>query len=383
MKKLTWSQVSARRLARHGLAVPLPPNSLAKQVAVMCGAHAQVMVAGELSIGLRVEGTTRDTIADALWKQHSLIKTYGPRGTVHMLAADDLAIWMGALAARVPASNSLAPEIRLTEDQIDQIVAAIADALADAELTIDELTDAIVERAGAWAGEKVMPAFQDLWPRWRQIMDIAAYRGALCFGPTRGRKVTYTNPRRWIADFEPADPQMSLKAVLRRYLHAYGPATPQHFAQWMAAPKGWASPLFTAMGDELERVSLDGIEAWVLAGDTDVPDEPPRGLLLLPYFDAFVVGSHPRELLFSGKAAERALAGGQAGNFPVVLIDGVVSGVWHQRRSGKHIDITVEPLDKLTRGQRSALDEQVERVATFLGGTPRLTIGKVNVGPHA
>jgi hypothetical protein len=151
----------------------------------------------------------------------------------------------------------------------------------------------------------------------------------------------------------------------------------------MAAPKGWASPLFTAMGDELERVSLDGIEAWVLAGDTDVPDESPRGLLLLPYFDAFVVGSHPRELLFPGKAAERALAGGQAGNFPVVLIDGVVSGVWHQKRSGKHIDITVEPLDELTQGQHSALDEQVERVATFLGGTPRLTIGKVNVGPHA
>ena len=383
MKKVTWSAVSARRLARHGLATPVSLGSLAEQVGVICGAHAQVMVAGELSIGLRVDGATRDAIDEALWTRHSLIKTYGPRGTVHLLAAHDLTIWMGALAARPPAPNPFAPEVRLSDKQIDQIVAAIADALSDAELTIDELTDAIAARVGAWAGEKVMPAFQDLWPRWRQIMDIAAYRGALCFGPTRGRKVTYTSPRRWIADFEPAEPQASLKAVLRRYLLAYGPATPQHFAQWMSAPKRWASELFASMADELKTVSFGGVEAWVLAGDSDMPDEPPQGLLLLPYFDAYIVGCHPRELLFPDKARERALRGGQAGNFPVVLLDGEIAGVWHQRRAGKYLDFTVEPLDDLSKLQCRALDEQVERVAAFLGGKPRLTLGKIPVGPHA
>ena len=61
----------------------------------------------------------------------------------------------------------------------------------------------------------------------------------------------------------------------------------------------------------------------------------PHGVRLLPYFDAYVVGCQPRELLFPGRAAERALAGGQAGNYQVLLIDGVVAGVWHQRRSGR------------------------------------------------
>ena len=73
MKKLAWSAVNARRLARHGLAAPVPLDSLAEQVAVMCGAHAQVMVAGELSIGLRVEGATRETIAQALWTDHRIV----------------------------------------------------------------------------------------------------------------------------------------------------------------------------------------------------------------------------------------------------------------------------------------------------------------------
>jgi hypothetical protein len=134
---------------------------------------------------------------------------------------------------------------------------------------------------------------------------------------------------------------------------------------------------------EVTRVDVEGTLAWVAAGDTDAPSGPPRGLRLLPYFDAYVVGCQPRELLFPGRAAERALAGGQAGNFPVLLIDGVVAGVWHQRRSGRKIAITVEPLEELSAAQRRALDDQVERVGAILEGTARLSIGSVSVGPHA
>ena len=45
----------------------------------------------------------------------------------------------------------------------------------------------------------------------------------------------------------------------------------------------------------------------------------PRGVRLLPYFDAYTVGCHPREQLFPGLAAQRALSRGQAGNVPVLL----------------------------------------------------------------
>lgn len=104
---------------------------------------------------------------------------------------------------------------------------------------------------------------------------------------------------------------------------------------------------------------------------------------LLPYFDAYLVAGMPRELLYPGPAAERALAGGQAGNFPVLLVDGQVAGVWHQRRSGSRIDVTVEPLAELGRARLDELDEQVARVGEILEGRPRLTVGAVTVGPHA
>lgn len=383
---MTWSEVCARRLERHGLAAPLPDAQPADVVRAMCGAHAQILSAAELSIGLRIPGISREGVRAALWSERSLVKTFGPRGTVHVLPTQDLPLWTGALSAIPPASTPPA-DVRLTAAQTDQVVGAIAQALAvaDNELTIDELSEAVIAATGPWAGDLVMPAFQGMWPRWRQAIGVAANRGALCFGPNRGRKVTYTNPRRWLPGFAPAAERTALAEIVKRYLYAYGPATPRHFARWFGAPPGWAVELFDSLAGELAQVEFESAPAWVVAGDTATPSTPPQGVRLLPYFDAYAVGSHPRELVFPGRAAARALAGGQAGNFPVLLIDGAVAGVWHQRRAckGKTIEITVEPLDELTATQRRALDDQAERVGAFLEGSPRLTIGPVTVGAHA
>ncbi len=70
-----------------------------------------------------------------------------------------------------------------------------------------------------------------------------------------------------------------------------------------------------------------------MAGDTATPPRPHRGLWLLPYFDAYVVAGQPRDRLYPGPAAARALTpSGQAGNYPVLLVDGG-GGLRHQPRS--------------------------------------------------
>ena len=384
--EVTWSGANVRRLQRHAL---LPPAATgtdpAEVAAAICGAHAQVLSAAELSLALRIEEATRTTTQRALWDDHRLIKTYGPRGTVHLLATEDLPIWTAALSA-IPAQSPFPDGVRLTPAQADEIVDAIDHALEDVELTIDELDRALVELVGSWAGDRVMPAFQELWPRWRQAVGMASHRGVLCFGPNKGRRVTYTNPRRWFSGFRPAPEDEAIGTVITRYLYAYGPATPQQFAQWIGAPPAWASEQFERQTRKLIKINFDGISAWVVGGDIEVPtEEDVKGsLLLLPYFDSYVVGSHPRDRLFPEKAATRALApSGQAGNYPVLLIDGVVAGVWHQRRSGRSIDVTVEPLNRLTAEQRQALETQAERIGKILGGQARLTVGTVTTGGHA
>jgi hypothetical protein len=376
---MQWAQACGRRLFRHGLTSAWSPDGPAETAAAMCGAHAQVLSAAEVSICLRMPGSTRTRVQDALWSDHSLVKTFGPRGTIHLLPAADLALWCGALSA-LPVVQRLTPQIRLTREQTDELVAAIGVILADAELTIDELTQALGDQVGPWAVEPVMPAFQTMWPRWRQMTEIAAHRGVLCFGPNKGRKVTYTNPVRWLPELVPAPSAEATGWLLDRYLHAYGPSTPRHFARWLATTPGWAQAQFDA--HDLTEISLDGTRAWVARGDTE-PGEPASGVRLLPHFDAFAVGSQPRELLFAGAAWGSALSGSQAGNFPVLLIDSVVAGVWHQKKTAGRVAITVEPLRTLTTRQRKQLDDQVARIGANLEAQPTLTIGPIAVGAHA
>ncbi|WP_167045619.1 winged helix DNA-binding domain-containing protein [Salinibacterium sp. ZJ454] len=378
---LSWSEVTAQRLDRHGLGQQLPGGA-ADAAAAMLGAHAQVASAAQLSLGMRLTGVTRADVERAVTEQHSLVKTYGPRGTVHLLAAADLPLFTGALAAVPPLTSQLPASIGLQPGQADEIIAGIAAALAADELTAEELDDAIGRSVGAWASEPVVPAFQGMWPRWRLVISRAAHRGALVFGSGRCRTVTYTNPTRWQPGFAPEAPETASRELLRRYLRAYGPAAPEHYAQWLSAPRSWAASLFDSLGAELTCAMLGESTVWMLRGDAP-PTAQPRGIRLLPYFDAFVVGSHPRELLFPGSAADRALSRGQAGNFPVLLIDGVVGGVWHLGRSSDRLQITVEPLKPLTKRQRALLDDEVQRTGMILEGTPALTIGPVSVGPHA
>ncbi|MFI1726633.1 winged helix DNA-binding domain-containing protein [Streptomyces sp. NPDC020489] len=379
--RVTWTEASARRLDRQFLATSAKPGTpVAEVVSAMLGAHAQVPSAAEVSVGVRTTGATRAAVREALWEDRTLVRTHGPRGTVHLLPADELPLWCAALPA-VPNGLVSAPDVRVSEEQAGQIVAAIGEALDGVCLTVDELGEEVVARTGPWAGDLVMPAFQTLWPRWRQVLHRAGWSGALCFGPNRGRKVTYTRP----PHFDPLPAEEAVRTLVRRYLRAYGPATPAWFAKWLAAPGGWSSALFARMAEagDIEEVDFEGTAAWVARGDTEFPRDRVRGVRLLPYFDAYGIATQPREVLFPGAAYQRALAGGQAGNFPLLLVGGVVAGVWHQRRRGRRTTVTVEPLGGLTAGQERELGEQVARVGDVLEAEAELVIGEVTVGPHA
>lgn len=382
-RTVRWADVLAHRLRLHALDSPSTTATPADVASAMCGVHAQIATAAEWSIGVRIAGRTRTLVQDALWGEHSLVKTYGPRGTVHLLATRDLPVWSAALAAVPSVGAGPTEEARLGPDQGEEVVAAIAAALAGAELTVDELGEAVIAATGPWAADRVAPGWYEQRPRWEQAMLTAARRGVLCFGPARGRRSTFTNPQRWAPGLTPADEKAALASAVSAYLRAFGPATATDLARWLAAPPRWAAQVLTDLGERVEQVDVDGRRSWRVAGDDMATPLPPAGVRLLPYFDAYAVGGCPRDLLFPGRAGERALAGGQAGNYPVLLLAGEVRGIWHGRRAGRRLHVTVEPFVALDRARRSALEDEVDRLGAFVGATPTLTIGTVTVGPHA
>jgi hypothetical protein len=363
-------------MQRQGLAGAFPDIEAA--VSAMGGAHAQMMSAAELSIGVRVENVTPEQIRAALWPGGTLIKTYGPRGTVHLLPRSELSLWCAALGA-VPTGSSLPTDARLNTDQTSRVLEAISEALtASSPLDGDELSAAVVARLGAWAADPVVPAFGGWWPRWRQAISLAAHRGVLAFGDNRGSRVTYVNPGVPVE----TDSRAALAWLLRRYLTTYGPATPEHYGRWLGVRKAWATEQFALYSADLEAVTVEGQPAYVVSGDIAASANPLRRVTLLPHFDPYVIGSFPRDRLFPGMAVTRALGRGQAGVHPVLLVDGIVAGVWGARRVGSVVTVTVESFAPLSNSNRVRLASAAERIGVLKALDTRLVLGEVTAGAH-
>lgn len=282
------------------------------------------------------------------------MKVSSVRGTLHLHSADELPLWMAATRLRVPGGNPGLPP-----DREDVVVRAMADALDGRILTMRELGDEIVRRVGAWAAEETeVIHFGKAAIAWTLAWGEAFKRGVVCYGPPRGQQVTFVRPDQWLGGWEELDPGDALAEVLRRYLVAYGPARSENFVHWFHGEASFD-------GVAVEEVGVEGRRAWVLAGDTDWPEPVAGNVRLLPYYDCYVIGCHPRDRFIPEAHRTRVFDRG-AGPFPTLLIDGIVAGVWRHEKRGKRVDVDVEPFARLTAAQGRRVDEEIARVRDFL-----------------
>jgi hypothetical protein len=388
---LTWDRVRRRRLRHHSLVERAPAARLAEVVGETCGIHAQLITAAELSIGVRVE-VNRSQLRTALWEERRLVKTYGIRGTIHLFAAGELPLWMAArshaseLNAEVETSRP--NNTGLSRRQSRELVEATGDALDRRILTLRELGEEVVRRTGPWAAEAGNDAWVSGWPNWRRVLGSAATAGVLCFGPNRGNQVTFARADQWIGGWRQPDPDKALREIFRRYLRAYGPATAGHFGQWFDLSPRAARRLATEMRQELAEVTVEGQALLMPAEDpcagavdgAGVDGGPAGGSVrLLPHFDCYLRGFHPRAQLVAGHG-DRAAGG--TGRFPVLLVDGQVAGVWERRQRGRRLQVRVDVFGRVDR----QLSRQLQREAALIGAfdemDAELTTGPVEVRAH-
>lgn len=384
MRSLTWREVWGRRLARHGLLAPRPKEELVEIVRAICGIHAQVMPAAELSIGMRLVGATRQDVREALWQRRSLVKMHGLRGTVHLFPADEFPLWLAAFRANPqPNEAQWLAQMGLEVAQRDAIVAAIGEALDGQRLTREDLGREVAHRAGSWASEAVSPAFGGKWPRWQMAIGAAFTAGLLCFGPNEGNKVTFVRPDQWLGGWAEMDGEEALREVYRRFLSAYGPATHRDFAQWFGMPPGRALAVMRGLAGELEEVDVEGHRAFLMQSDAaEGFPSAPNVVRLLPHFDCYLLGCHPRDCLVPPAWSKRVLTRGAIGNLPLLLIDGIVAGLWKQQRAGRRIEIRVEAFEPLTASQQRELATEAARIGEIVEAESTLTLGAIDARPH-
>lgn len=383
MIELSWDEVRRRRLWRHSLLQRAPAGRLLSVVSDVCGIHAQIMPAAELSIGIRTD-QTRSGIRAALWEERCLVKTYGIRGTLHLFPATELPLWMAAARARHARSTRREARrleyLGLEAGQVRLLVDAMADALDGRAHTLRELGQEVVRRTGDWAAETRNEAWVSGWPNWRTALGTAAAAGKLCFGQNRGNEVTFVRPDQWLGTWHDMEPDQALQEVFKRYLLAYGPATHTQFATWFSLPPAAARDLAGSLREELGEVRVEGKPFLLPAADAELNfPSTAAPVRLLPHFDCYLRGFHPREQLVDGHA-ERAAGG--TGRFPILLVDGAVAGVWERRPQGRRLEVRVEPYQRLTSEQLGELEQEVARIGAILEAESRLVLGPVEVRPH-
>jgi len=103
-------------------------------------------------------------------------------------------------------------------------------------------------------------------------------------------------------------------------------------------------------------------------------------LRLLPQYDCYVLGCGPREWVVPQAAQARVSTYGRgrfegATALAVLLIDGVVSGMWERRRQARRSELRVEAFGQLTARQLDQLEAEAARTGAFLEEELKLSLG--------
>jgi hypothetical protein len=369
---LTWPQVLAWRLTRQHLGRRATRGEALGVVSQICGLHAQVMSSAELTLWARVEDLEAAVVPKALWEERSLVKTWAMRGTLHLLPAAELPIWVGAQGVLKPRYHapSWLRHFGLTREEAEALIAAIPEALADRMLTREELA----QEVGLIVGSEELGG--KLRHSWGALLKPAAFRGHLLFAPSVGQNVRFARPDRWLAEWQLVETEGAAREVTRRYLAAYGPATREEFARWfgMTSP-AQAGRLIEGLGEEVVSIEIEGSRAWMLAEHLpDVGVAEPSGVVrLLPAFDHYVVAAPRDREAVLPEALKSRVYRPQGWLSPVLLVDGRMEGLWRHERKRNQLIVEVEPFAEQPGWVRRGAEEEAERLARFLGGELEFT----------
>jgi Winged helix DNA-binding domain len=368
MTRVAAAKVLGFRVRRHRLDRRARAGSLVEVTRELCGVHAQLAASAELALWARVEGLRRDDVREALEQERSLVKTWAMRGTLHLLASQDLPLYVAMLGPQWDdPGGAWLRGFAVTREQYVAILEGVPRVLGARPLTREQLVDKLAELEGPELRDKLLSG-------WGALLKPSARRGDLAFGPNRGRNVTFVRPDRWLREFARVDREEARREVVRRFLAAYGPATADELGRWLGFRVG-LKRLLQEVEDELAEVEVAGSRAWLLAGDLDALKRAsaPKSVRLLPAFDPYVVGSRPRGLLVDPEH-EPKIFRPQAWFSPVVLVGGRAVGVWQRERRGSRLEVRIEPFARLSAATRRAIAQEAERLGEFLDAPAELQV---------
>ena len=334
-------------LARTGAAVP-------DVVAQVGGLQAQLARPPFVGLWTRGAGFTRDALTAPVHARR-LVRVTAMRGTLHVMTAADYLALRAPLATMLAAGASGVLKDRTAGFDAAHVLDVARDILrARGPLPFDALRDALAAR---------LPDADVRAMGYTVRMHLP-----LVQVPTDGApwgwdgKAPFALAEDWLGapcatDGDPA-------TLVRRYLAAFGPATPADAQAWSGV-KGLRAT-FAAMRDALVTFRDErGRELF------DLPDAPRPGadadapVRFLPDFDNLVLGHDDRTRVVADAHRPRIVSR----NLQVAatfLVDGMVAGTWTAAKARGTATLTLQPFATLAPAARRALEGEGETLLRFV-----------------
>ena len=328
----------------------------------MCGVQAQIMSAAYLQLWTRNHAITRPEIDSALWKTRTLVKTSLMRQTLHLIPTDEFPLYIAALRpSRFAQAMRIMERCGITRDESEALIPLIMETLSAGPLSRPAIAAAIRPKAS----KQVRFWMENSW----SLVRLPVAEGLICYGRGEGNEIVFIRTDHWL-------PKLKLKlmptteaqcALLRKYLRAYGPATLTDFSHWAGIPLRGLKPLPALLESELAEAPGGKKNRLLLREDvaalTGRRSANPS-IRLLPNFDSYLLAHREKDHLLSAQHYKRVYRN-QGWISPVVLINGVITGVWSHKVHGKRLLVNVEPFGKLTKTERASIEREAESLALY------------------
>lgn len=319
-------------------------------------------------VGLRTSGARRSDVLAAM-ASGSIVRSSSLRGTLMMVAAEDLRGILSLTAERTIASTRTRQrQLELDEPTMTRARQVIEKAIGGRNALGREAVLRTLEEAGIRTNSQ----------RGYHILWLLAEHGIVCWGPPCGTQQGLVLVDEWIEPAPVLERDEQLARFVIRYFAGHGPATVADLAWWARLTLADVRRGVAGAGEALCEVAVDGTNHWICADSAPASPQPTPAqpaspqpasqqpeVVALPGFDEYLLGYSDRSAALAPENVERVVPGANGIFLPTIVAAGRVIGIWRRTVANGVTELTPEPFDALTPMQYRSFDAAVERYREF------------------
>jgi hypothetical protein len=317
----------------------------------LAGLQAQLAKPPFIGLWSRVVGFEREELVRLIHTRR-VVRATLMRATIHLVSAKDYLSLRGTVQAALDASAQSIAGKRLSGLDVETMVAFAAKHFEKAPSTFDALRKVLAARyPNADVSALAYAA------RMRLELVLTPSEHPWGFASTAG----FAPASLWLGTAP--GPGMSREELVRRYLAAFGPATPADAQTWSGI-RG-LRPAFEALRPKLATFRDErGRELFDLPRGARPDEDTPAPVRLLPVWDNILLSHDDRVRIVADEHRKAIFLPGLR-VMAAVLVDGYAAGTWFVERKGKAATLTAEPFASWTRRVREEVAAEAEAVLEF------------------